>query len=942
MAVMFVGLCKFSGRPRPLRRTIPIRYHSSNRRTGRKGPRDGGNQEGAPRTAAPAQGGGRVKGIRRFALASVLLSLPVAQGRTTASDSGNPPATGEGVATGGVPLWFEENRGQADPAVSHVARARGYTVHLSGRDAYLMPSGGGPGLRMETLGSSGVVRVAGTGVLGGKSHYFKGSDPSGWIRGVRQFRGVRVAGSAPGVSVDWLGAGTLARFDLRLEPGVDASRALLRFEGADRIRLDPDGALAISLAGGAFRFTAPRAHQEGPGGKRPVECRFVALARAEVGFVVEGRDPGARLVIDPEITWATLAGGTGQEPRFSSSGNCLAPAGSGAVFLATATDSTDFPVTEGAFQTALSGTVDALVLKVADGGGSLLWATYLGGSTSNDSDVAYGVAAGPGGTAVVSGSTRSTDFPVTPGAYDESYNGFEDLFVTRLASDGGSLVFSTYLGSGGRELVSTCPVAVAGDGTVWVAGRTLATTYPTTAGAYQLNLGEGNGADAVLSRLSADGSTLLYSTYFGGPSTEHILDLELDSSDNPIVCGEVDGGGTGFPLVEAAFDGTDIPDDYTLMVGFVTWFDGTGAPVFSTLLPGTQRVGGIGQYGGDKDVYATGWAGAQVGAQVPGGDFPATAGAYQETLRGESDGFVARFSDNGALEFATLFGGTGPDHATQIFVDAAGGAIVAGTTASVDFPTLGAFQVLPSDPTGSFSDAFLVRVNNNGSGLTYSTYFGDGWEMGPRGLLWDPSGDVFLAGATAFIPGATWSPATAGAFQTVAAGGNEIFVARITPAAGEPPADTVDLSLLKGTAGDSAKPGKDKVSVSGTFAFNGGAADPAFDSMEDTLVLVFGRGEFPLGVRARSGTPEGPGVGGWTSKNGKHTWKSGKGTLPKVKIVVDTVKGTWSASLSGLDLPAALDEDIFVRVLLGRERGTSEETWVENPKKPGSFGFKAP
>jgi hypothetical protein len=211
------------------------------------------------------------------------------------------------------------------------------------------------------------------------------------------------------------------------------------------------------------------------------------------------------------------------------------------------TSSPNFPTTAGAFDTVSNGSFDVFALKLNAAGSGLIYSTFLGGSGS---DGAGGLTIDSSGNAYISGGTGSSDFPVTPGAFQtvatDPVNG--DSFVTKLNPTGSALVYSTYLGSGGAN-----GIALTAAGNVWITGATASATFPVTADAFQSTEG-GTSTDGFVTELNATGSALIYSTYLGGANTDYGTDLKLDSAGNVYITGETIS--SDFPTTAGAFDRT--------------------------------------------------------------------------------------------------------------------------------------------------------------------------------------------------------------------------------------------------------------------------------------------------------------------------------------------------------------------------------------------------
>jgi beta-propeller repeat-containing protein len=329
------------------------------------------------------------------------------------------------------------------------------------------------------------------------------------------------------------------------------------------------------------------------------------------------------------------------------------------------------------------------------------------------------------------------------------------------------LSYSTYLG--GNFFDGASAIAVDADGNAYVTGGTTSPGFPTTAGASQSAFPGGFDPYVFVTKLNPSGTALVYSTYLGSGSGYNFgRGIAVDAAGNAYVTGETQS--SVFPTTPGAFQ----PARASLYgSAFVTKLNPTGsALVYSTYLSGTTY-----DYGTSITVDADG--NAYVTGNVTSTDFPTTAGAFQPSLGGGFvDAFVTKLNPTGSvLVYSTYLGGSGQESSGGIALDAAGSAYVAGSTASVNFPTTaGAFQTT----FGGAADAFVAKLNPTGSALVYSTYLRDG-----RGnaIAVDVNGNAYVTGTTYSAS----FPATAGAFQTTYAGGRDgystgdAFVTKLDP-----------------------------------------------------------------------------------------------------------------------------------------------------------------
>jgi hypothetical protein len=272
------------------------------------------------------------------------------------------------------------------------------------------------------------------------------------------------------------------------------------------------------------------------------------------------------------------------------------------------------------------------------GAASLVYSTYLGGLAF---DQGLGIAVDGAGNAYVTGSTRSTNFPLTASAYQSALGGSQDAIVAKIAPPTGGgpalLVYSTYLGGIGSD--SGQGIAVDAAGNAYVTGFTNSTNFPTTpATAYQAV--SGGSLDAFVAKLNptlSGAASLVYSTYLGGTSGDQAVGIAVDAAGNAYVSGFTSS--TNFPTANAL---TGCGTGVNVGTGgdtFVSKLDPTLAGAAS-LLYSTFLGGGSQEFGGG--IAVDGFGSAYVTASTTSTNFPLTAGAYQSAFGGGQDAFVAK------------------------------------------------------------------------------------------------------------------------------------------------------------------------------------------------------------------------------------------------------------------------------------------------------------
>jgi len=665
-----------------------------------------------------------------------------------------------------LPLSFEPNRGQTDAEVDFLARGVGYTLFLSAGNAVLSLRTAGPGaeptertpeapkksaavLRMTIVGAAADVAGSGKDELQGKVNSFIGGDPVEWHTNLPTYAKVVYAKVYRDIDLAYYGDHGRLEYDFIVKPGSDPAAIALRFEGADDVWLDADGNLVLRLGGQEVRQARPIGYQDIGGKRLPVSTGYLLSPDGTVRFEVGEYDRTAPVVIDPVLAYSTYLGGSGFEE-----GAGIAVDAFGNAYVAGDTNSADFPTTLGAFQPTLGATQDAFVTKLSPLGNTLIYSTFLGGSSD---DVGRGIALDASGDAYVTGQTNSTNFPTTLAAFQQARAGARDAFVTELNAQGSGLLYSTFLG--GPEEDGGLAIAWSPAGTANVTGYTVSTNFPTTLGAFQTS--KAGRADIFVTKLNVLGTGLLYSTYVGGSADDVGTGIAVDASDNPYVIGYTTS--ENYPTTVGALQ----PTIGGLFDGLVTKLNPLGtALVYSTYLGGTQSDSGQGIV-----VDASGTA--YLAGYTRSTDFPSTPAAFQPANAGGYDIFVAKLNPLGnALTYSTYIGGSGDDQAYAIAVDASGSAYLTGFTFnSTDFPTVSAFQTANA---GGF-DAFVAKLNPLGAALDYSSYLGGNLEDLGFGIAVDVSGNAYVTGRTASAD----FPITVGAVQPAYAGGLDAFVAKV-------------------------------------------------------------------------------------------------------------------------------------------------------------------
>ncbi len=345
-----------------------------------------------------------------------------------------------------VKIPFIENKGQTNEKVAYYAKTFGGTVFVTkkGEIVYSLPAEENKvAVIKEVFPNIKEVKVEGEKRAITKVNYFKGSKEN-WKRDIPTYEAVRVGEVAQGVDLKLKAYGGNVEKLFYVKPGAEVREIRVKVEGAKGLKVSEDGKLIVETSLGEVEFTKPVAYQEVGGKREYVEVSYALLDKDTYTFKVDEYDRTKTLVIDPLLASTYLGGSNTESITYPCEG--IAVDNSGNVYVTGWTASNDFPATPGAHDEVLDGSsADAFVAKF-DSNLTLVAATYLGGSSL---DKGCSLAIDSSGNVYVAGMTGSADFPMV-NAYDDTLDGF-DVFVSLLSSDLSNLLASTYLGGLGSE-----------------------------------------------------------------------------------------------------------------------------------------------------------------------------------------------------------------------------------------------------------------------------------------------------------------------------------------------------------------------------------------------------------------------------------------------------------------------------------------------------------
>lgn len=659
-----------------------------------------------------------------------------------------------------LPLIFEANQGQTDPQVRFLSRGPGYTLFLTPDEAVFnfraqSVAGQEPvavklsTLRMRLLDANPQPEISGLDPVSTRINDYRGNDSQQWQIGVPTYAKTQLQSVYPGIDLIYYGNQRQLEYDFVVAPGADPARIRLALSGLDEVvqaTLADNGDLVLNMAVGEMRWHKPVVYQNIAGQRQPVDGQFVLHPTEQdqaitLGFAIAAYDRSQPLIIDPVLAYST----------------------------------------------------------------------FLGGMLD---DYATGVAVDIDGNIYVTGATASVNFPGSTRI--PSFTKM-DVFVARfnvIAVDAYAMACSSVLSGAGKadapedkdDIASAITLDFKREGTaLYIIGTTASSVFPGCALKFpsKLPVTSLNGStDAFVAKIAPATCKLVSTACLGGSKDESGTGITVDALGNIYVTGYTSSAYSStdelaaFPTTAGAYQ--------PLLAGgfdaFVTKYSPAWKVEYSTYFGGTKDDKGAGiavdpaptALDPDINVYITG---STSSTNIN------TAGAFDQTLDGGSDAFVAKFNPNLpstdppdlSLIYSTYLGGTSSDSGAGIAVtvekdSTTGGlypyAYVTGTTASINFPiTLDSFGTVYAGN----GDAFVTKINPFGSMLDYSTYLGGSSADSGAAIALENSPTT---GATKYIymTGSTASnnfPVVSGAFDTMLGGTRDAFMAQIDMNAGQ-------------------------------------------------------------------------------------------------------------------------------------------------------------
>lgn len=673
-------------------------------------------------------------------------------------------------------LRFIQNKGQWNKGIDFQAQvpggrvgvsANGFSVllldmeemehhHMAGHEGISESNGhsatepiNGHYFRINLLGANQQSKAIVDAPLEGHYNYFLGNDSRQWASQVKAYGSILYKNVYDGIDFRVSSIGNNLKYDFIVNAGADPSQIKIEYNDVDGIEL-LDDELKIKTVVGSLTELKPFSYQLNGNKKNAVPSKY-RLSNNIVSFSFPDEyDSSRELIIDPLLIFSTYSGSTADNW-----GSTATPGEHGTLYSAGVTHQNlggFFPATGGAFQTSNHGSFDMGIIKYDSAGTKFLYATYLGGA-NNDSPESL-VVDKVSGDLLVLGISSSPNYPTSTNAFDNTFNlgttifnrvlntnDQWDIVITRLSSNGGQLIGSTFLGGAGNDglnvpkpsggpLVVNYGDEMRGDiitdesGHVFISSVTSSNDFPIVNG-FDNTFNDGT-TDGILVKLTPDLSSIVWSTYVGGSGFDAAYSIKFDAGNNIVLAGGTTSA--DFPVTvgsyQTVFNG--------IVDGWIARVSADGSALMNATFTGTPSFDQVYfiDLNANGDVFCYGQT---------AGHMPVTTGVYHNPNSGQ---FVQKFSaDLTTLQFSTVFGSGSANSLvipnispTAFLVNDCDNIYMAGWGGFVNSSSQTGFwqsstngMPITADAyqkTTSGSDFYFIVLNGDATQLVYSTYLG--------------------------------------------------------------------------------------------------------------------------------------------------------------------------------------------------------------------------
>ena len=585
-------------------------------------------------------------------------------------------------------------------------------------------------------------------ILSEKSDYFENFYRSGSkIENVRFYKELEQKNIYSGIDLKIYFDDNNLKYDLIIHPNASDKKIKIKYKGQDNIFLR-NGNLIIETSVNTVTELAPFAYQMINDSIYSVECQFKLKNNILSFNFPNSYDNTKKLIVDPTLIFSTYSGSTSDNFGYTATYDQYGFLYSAGTVFELPSDST-YPIL-GAYQsnhaggigTGPSGGTDIAITKYDTTGTQRIYSTYLGGSMD---ELPHSMIVNNLNELFIFGTTGSSDFPVTSGAFQKDFNGGSsfspsglgvlfpngsDIIVSRLSGNGGNLLASTYIGGSGNDGLNTAQklkrnyadevrgeIDIDQNNNIYLATSTYSKDFPITNAFQQNNNGNQEGC---IVKLDNQLSTIIWSSYLGGTNDDAIYSLALDKYDNVFVTGGTNSD--NFPVSSTAYQNSYL--DSVNADGFIAHISSDGNTIINSSYFGSERYDQayFVELNSQEDVYILGQTKALGGALVYNANY----------YTSEASQFIAILSNNLKTLLRSTVVGTGKgtpdisptaflvDVCNNIYISGWGGTTGNGTLSTLNMPiTSNAFQ---NNTDGN--DFYLMILDDALDTLIYGTYYG--------------------------------------------------------------------------------------------------------------------------------------------------------------------------------------------------------------------------
>ena len=569
-----------------------------------------------------------------------------------------------------------------------------------------------------------------------KENYYLGEKQK-WASNVPIFNEVLQENIYKGIDLRIYNHDENLKYDLILSKGADVSEVIMKYQHVESLTL-VNGSLLIQTSVNTIKEMRPYAYQIINNDTIEVKCDYV-VKKQTVGFKFpQGFNSNFSVIIDPTLIFSTYSGSISDNFGYTATYD-----NKGYLYSGSTAFGVDYPVTFGAYQQSFQGGItDIAITKYDTLGTSRIYSTYLGGSAD---ELPHSLVVSSNDELFILGTTGSSDFPVTQSAYNSVFlggNSFfptglgvsfangSDIFISRLSSNGGSLLSSTFLGGSDNDGLNTSSklsfnyadeirgeIDIDSDNNVYIASSTLSSDFPTSSNSFQSSF-QGS-QDGCIVKMDNQLSTIIWSSFIGGDNDDALYSLAIDNSNNIYLTGGTIS--TNFPTTALSYNPTY--NDSINPDAFISKINPSGTQILSSSYFGSENYDQsyFIELNNDNMVYIFGQTQADSLSLVKNSNYYIVGGGQ----------FISIFNNDISQLIKSTMIGTGngsPDISpTAFLVDKCNniyisgwGSNLGGSLSTLNLPiTSDAYQ-----NTTDGNDFYLAVINENLDSLEYATYFG--------------------------------------------------------------------------------------------------------------------------------------------------------------------------------------------------------------------------